>query len=214
MRWPNAKRSPCCATRAVAARFVVALLVVLASAAQADDEGRYSIVPVECDGAWSVVSGPRTPAARDAMLSLAACMQDAGLRVIDREERVAEAVQEMYEGIEPALRLYMIVFESAPDEVKVRAAYAIGLAEMSLMTRARLSLADATLGPVLEDSLVDHARVAYMIFDGLDRLAASEPGLFADPVNRLIARDARVYAQALRPGRVRPERRLLTNRRM
>jgi hypothetical protein len=53
-----------------------------------------------------------------------------------------------------------------------------------------------------------------MIFDGLDRLSGSEPTLFADPVNRHIARNARIYAQALRPGRARPERRLLTNRSM
>jgi hypothetical protein len=195
---------------AIGMKSLLAILAVVAAmpSAHADDAAPFVEIPPACSEAWTVASGPRTPAAFEAMLSLAACLQDTSLTRISRAEDVSQAVDRLDVALEPAFQFYLVVFDTAPDPLKLRAAYAIGLAETSLMTRARRSLAVPALRDSLEARLEPHAKLAYLIFDGIARAHETDPSFASDAVNRYIVHSAAELARALRERWRHRERRL------
>jgi hypothetical protein len=178
----------------------VAVLAALARPARADEPPEASeimLVPAECMAFWSIPGGSRSPAAWDAVVSFASCIQDRTIYVVDRAEQLPAFVDHLQAALGPALQFYAAALDEAPDGVKLRAAYYIGAGQVALITRARLSLTTPKLRPALDRLLEPHAQLAYSIFTGLERVAASDPRLAQDVVIRYMVRSAHELALQL-----------------
>lgn len=187
-----------CATRA---RLAFALLLTLSGAAHADeplDSPELVIVPIECAQYWTIPGGPSSPIAWDTVLSFAACIQDASVFRIEHEEELTAFVQQLQGALHPSLQLYAEVIEHAPDRLKLKAVYFVGLGQVALMTRARRSIVSTTLRAPLEALLEPHAKVAYRFFTAIDQAVTNDPGLASDVVSRYMVRSAREHAASLR----------------
>lgn len=188
--------------RAIRARIaVVALALAIAGPARADDIAvppEPEIVPIECTQFRTIPTRTAPPAAWDAMISFAACIQDARVYRIEHEEELAAFVQQLQTGLEPSIRFYVEAIKHAPDRVKLRAVYYVGLGQVALMTRARSSITSPALRAPLEALLEPHAKLAYLLFAGIDDAATSDPDLASDVVSRYMVRSARELAALLR----------------
>jgi hypothetical protein len=158
-----------------------------AGPAIADDEAtepQIVILPIECMDFWSVPGGPQSPAAWNAMLSFAACIQDASVYRVERAELLPGFVDQLQAALAPSIQFYVVAIKEAPEHVKLRAAYAIALGQVAMMTRARASLAIPQLRDQLEQLLDPHAKLAYLIFAGIDQAATADPELDSDAARR------------------------------
>jgi hypothetical protein len=179
-----------------------ALAVALAFPALARaDEGsgaQVVLVSADCGQFWSYPGGDDSPAAWDAVISLASCIQDRRVRVVAGADDLGALVAELREALAPSLELYATAIADGPAPVKLRAAYHVGLAQVAMMTRARTSLASSDLRTSLEPLLEPHAELAYYIFTTIHRAAADDPSLARDVVTQYMVRSAGQLAGALR----------------
>jgi len=198
--------------------------VVLASTSVARGDGDEqspdpdrATVPAKCVEYWSIPEGSGEPAAWQAVLSFAACIQDTRTAEVDRADQLEPLLDQLQTAMQPAMTFYLAVIEDAPDPLKLRAAYAIGMAELSLITRARASIVVAgrdtdpeaagrflDLHAQLEPLLQPHAKLAYLLFVTIDEAARENPRVAPDPVTRYVVRSARVHAQEIRKGWTMP----------
>lgn len=192
---------------------VTVLLALLSRAALADDDRRmrYEMVPDECMPFWLISGGPDSPMAWNQALSFGACIQDASVERISRLDELAGLADRLQDALDPALHIYSQMLVRGPGPVKLRAAFQIGMAEVSLMTRARSSIvppADLAtssaamtrygkLHEALEGQLREQARLAWIAFTIVERAAADDPAMAPDEVTRNMVRAARVMARQL-----------------
>jgi len=196
----RASRSPTFPARLVLAGVAVAALGALARPALADeppDVVELLFVPAECKPFWSIPGGAGSPAAWDAVVSFASCIQDRSLYRVERADELTAFVERLQAALDPALQLYVAVLDGAPDRIRLRAAYYIAAGQVALITRARLSLAAPELRPALDRLLVPHAQLAYLVFSGIEEAVASDPTLVRDSVNAYMARSAHELALQL-----------------
>lgn len=184
--------------------FVLLAAVVRPSLADIDDseleEGEIEI-PVECLklGATPLDdAGNIAPGGWDAMMSFAACIQDARLFRVAPTDDLAELVQRMHMAMLPSLQIYAVVLQHAPEDVKLRAAYAVARGQVSLITRARTSVPEPSRRAELEELLEPHATLAYLLFEAIDRTATHNPALASNVVSRHIAKTSRQEMVGLR----------------
>ncbi|KAB2907511.1 MAG: hypothetical protein F9K40_04960 [Kofleriaceae bacterium] len=186
--------------RGVATVAIVA--AALASAAHADEPRRgpqVVIVPAECTVYWTMIpDAAASPAAWDRALSFAACIQDRSVYAVEDVDQLEEMVLALQDALIPSLQYYVTAIELAPGPTKLRAAYAIGSSQVALMTRARMSIVAPELRPPLEALLVEHARVAHLVFSTIEAAADGDPALAPDAATRAMVRSSRQTAAALR----------------
>jgi hypothetical protein len=182
------------------------MLLVVAPPVRADDprSAQIVVVPSECVQFWSIPGGASSPAAWDAILSFAACIQDGSVYRVERADQLEAFVEQRQAGLGPSLQLYQMAIEEGPGPIRLRAAYYIGLGQVALMTRARASLASPDLRPHLEPLLEPHAKLAYFVFTTIERAVAIDPGMSPDVVTRYMVRSARELAASLRRARSIP----------
>lgn len=177
------------------------LLLANAQDVRADDEtAQLVIVPGDCDQFWTARAPIGSSRAWDAMLSFAACIQDVTIERVDQPSQLEGLVQQLQWGLGPSLQFYVIAIKQGPDVVKLRAAYAVALGQVSLMTRARASLASPALRPRLEELLDPHARLAHLVFTAIARTAEEAPELVENAVIRYMVTSSRAFAAELRAG--------------
>ena len=172
--------------------FVLALVLAVARPAYADELSGAPIVvvPGECTRFWQIPGGTSSPAVWDQLLSFASCIQDTSVDRVDRAEELPGFVDELQGSLQPTIQLYMVAINEAPDHIKLRAAYAIAMGQLALITRARASLANPALREQLEALLDRHAELAYMVFTTIDGAALEDPLRAQNPVDEYIFRSS------------------------
>ena len=163
-----------------------------------DDDEPVILIPAECMQYRTAAETGAGDAMWTSMLSLAGCVQDASLYRVGDVELVPVMVDEMETAVAPSFRVYLGVLEHAPEHLRLRAAYALALGEVALMTRARTSLQEPALRANLEQLLDPHAQLAFVVFSAIDEVARDAPESVTDPVDREIIRSSRQHAAALR----------------
>ena len=166
-------------------------------------------VPPACRG-YATGEAADLTAAWDKLLSFAGCVQDASVEPISDLAALPAAVGKRYDALAPAVMLYLQAIEHGPAPVQLRAAYAVGLANVALITRLRSSLvapADRSnaaamvryhaLQAALEPLLLRAQRTAWIAFAVVDRAAAQDPAIAADPVAKNAVIAARAMLRAL-----------------
>lgn len=178
-------------------RIALAFLVAIAEPALADIDApsTLTLVPAPCLAYWRVPGATATDWNR--VLSFAACIQDASVEAVDDAAQVPVLVDRFAERLLPSLTLYASAAQNGPGPIKIRAVYQIGMAEMSLMIRARLSITPA-LRPELEKVLVPSAAVALLSFSIIDQVVTEDPTLAPDAVTAYMVRNARELLVQLR----------------
>lgn len=191
-----------------------AALVLTTASARAEEPAGTSttvVVPPECEQFGHIPGGAKSPVAWSYVLSFAACIQDATIARIERVDQLEPLVGELLQALEPALQFYIATIDQAPGPAKLRAAYQIGLGQLTLITRARASIAvpehletDAAaaahygeLHAALEPLLVQNAKLAFLLFVAIDRAAADDPTLAPDAVTRNMVRSAHELAELI-----------------
>jgi hypothetical protein len=172
----------------------------------ADDTAK---IPPACR-AYATGEAVDLTTAWDKLLSFAGCVQDASLEPITDLAQLPAAVGKRYDALAPAIMLYLEAIEHGPVPVRLRAAYAVGLANVALITRLRSSLvapADPSnaaamvryhmLQAELEPLLLRAQRTAWIAFTVVDRAEAEEPAIAADPVARNAVIASRAMLRAL-----------------
>jgi hypothetical protein len=178
----------------------IILAAVLATPAHADDDEydwpHVVVIPVECADFTVIPGGATSPVAWDRVLSFAACIQDASVLQVTTAEEVDALTEQLQLAMAPALHFYIAAMEEAPRPAKLRAAYYIALGQLTLVVRARASLAGAgpELRARLEPFLVSHARLAWEYF----RVIARAPIDTRDPVVKRLVESARWHASVIR----------------
>jgi hypothetical protein len=184
------------------------LLVVgaLATTSAADEtrDSHLVVVPAECVHFWSVPEGGASPAAWDALLSFAACIQDVSAGRIETADDIDPVLERLQLSVAASLRFYEMALAKGPATVQLRAAYHVGLGQVALVTRARNALVSPALRPELEQRLVPHVTAAYLVFTAIGRAAASDPSLTPDVVTRNMVQSAREIAASLRSSQPAP----------
>lgn len=166
-------------------------------------------VPAACRG-YAAGEAADLTTAWDKLLSFAGCVQDASVEPITDLAQLAAVVGKRYDALAPAIMLYLEAIEHGPAPVRLRAAYAVGLASVALITRLRSSLvapADLSnaaamvryhmLQAELEPLLLRAQHTAWIAFTVVDRAAAQEPAIAADPVTRNAVVASRAMLRAL-----------------
>jgi hypothetical protein len=191
-----------------------AALVLTTASARAEEPAESSTtveVPPECEQFGHIPGGAESPVAWSYVLSFAACIQDATIARIERADQLEPLVGELLQALEPALQFYIAAIDQAPGPAKLRAAYQIGLGQLTLITRARASIAvpehletDAAaaayygeLHAALEPLLVQNAKLAFLLFVAIDRAAAEDPTLAPDAVTRNMVRSSHELAELI-----------------
>jgi hypothetical protein len=179
---------------------VVALVAAysLAYGDEAEEPDEVIFVPVKCLQYWSIPAGAPETVSWNAVLSFAACMQDGGVYEIDDTEDLAAFVEHLQAGLEPALYFYAAAIQQAPPAIKLRATYYVALGQVTLMTRARASIVDPELRDQLEPLLDPHAKLAYLLFSSIIRLATEDSGLVADRVGKHMVASSHALVAQLR----------------
>lgn len=180
---------------------LIAVLIGISAPARADEPEEAPQVlraPSHCLQFWSTPTGDSRAAAWDAVLSFAACIQDRSVGHVERAEELEGFVAQLHAALEPSLRLYVSAVNEGPGPIQLRAAYAIGLGQVALMTRARASLASPELRAQLEPLLAPHAELAYVLFTTIDEAVAQDESLAPDVVSRYMVGSARAHAASLR----------------
>jgi hypothetical protein len=166
-------------------------------------------VPPACR-AYAVGAAADLTTGWDQLLSFAGCVQDASVEPIVDLAQLPAAVGRRYDALAPAIMLYLEAIEHGPTSVQLRAAYAVGLANVALITRLRSSLvapndlSDAAavvryqaLKAELEPLLLRAQRTAWIAFTVVDRAAAQDPAIASDPVSRSAVAAARAMLRVL-----------------
>ena len=149
---------------------------------------------------------PDEAASWSQLLSLAACIQNGEVGDVRAAADLEPTVRAMQTGLETSLATDATAVQQGPHAIRVRAAYAIGMAAVAAMTRARRSIPDpprldaasaaalhAQLEPMLDDAR-DLARTAFAV---VVREAEASPKLIADPVARDMVDHAREVLREL-----------------
>jgi hypothetical protein len=132
----------------------------------------------------------RVPDARDdtfawnQQLSLAACVQDTSKATVSDAEQADALFQELGSRLMPTMRFDIDVLRHAPLPFRIRAAYQLAMANVSLVVRMRSAVADpgSPLHAYVE-SLVDAPqRTAWLAAALIVQTASRTPELVADPV--------------------------------
>jgi|MudIll2142460700_1097286.scaffolds.fasta_scaffold05541_4 hypothetical protein len=171
----------------------VVFVLALSNTASADE------VPVhaECEQFSSIPGGAASPAAWNQVLSYAACIQDASVGRIVSEFQLPGFIEQLEVALIPSLMYYVAAVQNGPGPVKLRAAYQIGMSQLTLITRARMSIASPELRAELEPMLEAPAKLAWSAFAMVDHVATENPELVPDAVTQNMARAARQHAALL-----------------
>jgi len=185
----------------------------VAGVAAADDpedaEDSYAVaaIPAECLPFLAIGDGASAERAWGALLSMAACVQDASVAEVRDPAELAAMVATFARRLQPAMVLYLQAVQRAPEPYPLRAVYQIGLAHVALMVRARSSIVvsadlrpnrrDRKLRADLESLLAPAAKVAWVAFAAIDQAVAEDPELAPDVVTANMVRDARVQLRLL-----------------
>jgi hypothetical protein len=201
----------------VVVSIIAGLVAVPAVAEDPPDSATLIVVPDECGQYWHIPGGTGSPAAWNQALSFAGCMQDSTLSQIDRIDQLPGFVDQLQTALQPALHLYTAAVEGGPGPIQLRAAYQIGMAEVSLVIRARSSIAvpdfatnaaaaarHRELHDRLEPLLEPAAKAAWMLFTLIDRAVIEDPALATDAVTQNMVRTARELAPLLGPRKREP----------
>lgn len=146
------------------------------------------------------------------ILSFAACVQDASLEHIDDAEQLPALIARFELALAPSMALYLAALEHGPTPVQLRAAFQIGMMQISLITRARESLVAPDdrqknaksaasyrkLQHQLEPLLQTPAKLAWTLFMTIDQVASEAPSTITDDVTRNMVRTSHAMAQSLR----------------
>jgi hypothetical protein len=134
-------------------------------------------------------------------LSLAACVQDNAIPEITSEDDFEDLVATMFQRLQPVVVIYATALREGPEEIRMRAAYQMGMLFVTTATRARSSIRVApgpdairrnlALHGKLEPLLAPVIRTAQTIFEAIDEEAKNSPGLESDPVIGGMIRTAR-----------------------
>ncbi|MGE0395327.1 MAG: hypothetical protein AB7T06_01270 [Kofleriaceae bacterium] len=179
-------------------RIAIALVLVLAQPALAElSPGGVVMVPSECLPYWN----PPHSAATDwnRMLSLAACIQDTSVETIEDAAELPAFVDRLAERLLPSLSLYAMAAQSGPGPVKLRAVYQIGMAELSLIQRARQSVHTPALRRDLAELLEPSAIVAMLAFAAVVHVATLDPAVAPDAPSKYMVRHARELLEQMAP---------------
>jgi hypothetical protein len=175
----------------------IVVLLALATPAVASDEPPVVEVSTRCLDFLPPSGTPASQRAWNAMLSFAACIADSSVHRVDRAEQLPAFVEQLESALAPSTHFYVLGIKEGNDRVRLRAAYAIALGQVALMTRARISLVDPALRDDLEAVLDPYARFTYMILTSINRAAIADPTIADDPVIARIIPTSRVLAASL-----------------
>jgi len=218
----------CSSLRASALAFALALAAGLFPAARAaadEDPARASItepeprtwidvLPERCAQLAPVSMLAYRPASAHAwgqLLSLAACAQDGSIPAAADPADLAPMVEALSRRLALPVLIYLDALEHGDTPIQLRAAFQIGMAYVSLSTRARSSIAappDLASGGAAERRYHElHARLepllavarhaAWISFRTIDEAATEDPALAGDEVERNMVRTARQMLTAL-----------------
>jgi hypothetical protein len=185
---------------------ILALLCTNAVPARADvsDIPQLVVIPSDCVPFLQTSGGRESTGWWRHLLSLAACMQDATIGRIDSPAQLAPVVEELKGALVPSLRVYLFILEAGPDSLRLHALYQIGLAQVSLLVRARSSIVGSSdryreLHAQLEPMLEEISYIAWLSFASVVRTARENPSLVDDQIARNLVNHAREMAILLRP---------------
>lgn len=196
--------------------FAAALIALCPSAALAGEPGDTIDVieiPPECE-AYAAGTASDQNQAWNQLLSFAGCVQDATIARITDRAQLQPVVDQLHDALAPAMMLYLEAIEHGPPSIRLRAAYAAGMASIALVTRLRSSLvapADWSDGAAvaryralqdeLEPLLLRARRTAWIAFTVVDRAAAQDPSVARDPVVRHAVAAARAMLEQMKRAR-------------
>lgn len=175
---------------------IFALLALLASPALADEAAPTVVmIPANCLGYWVPQRALSTN--WDRMLSLAACIQDTSVEAIDDAADLPGLVDRLGSRLLPSLSLYATAVQNGPGPVRLRAIYQIGMAEVSLMIRARASVRSPEQRARLVELLEPNAVVALLAFAAVVQVAHHDPTMAPDAVTRFMVSNSRELLEQL-----------------
>jgi len=194
------------------ALLVIPLLMLSPVAVFAQDVTDLEGVPRECLPYADTSTDIAEVATWNQVLSFAACVQDASLEHVDDPEQLPALISRFEVALAPSMALYLAALEHGPTAVQLRAAFQIGMMQVSLITRARESLVAPDdrrdnpksaasyreLQQQLEPLLQTPAQLAWTLFMTIDQVATEDPSMITDDVTRNMVRDAREMALSLR----------------
>lgn len=167
-----------------------------ASAGEPADVLDVTEIPPGCE-AYAAGAAADQNQAWNQLLSFAGCVQDATIPQITDRAQLRRVVDQLRDALAPSITLYLEAIEHGPPGIRLRAAYAAGMANIALVTRLRSALvapADGADGAAvarhralhdeLEPLLVRARRTAWVAFAVVDRAAAQDPSAARDPVAR------------------------------
>jgi hypothetical protein len=199
--------------RFVLAAALCALSPSAASASEPGDVPDVTRIPPECE-AYAAGTASDQGQAWNQLLSFAGCVQDATIPRITDQAQLRPVVDRLHDELAPSITLYLEAIEHGPPAIRLRAAYAAGMANIALVTRLRSSLvapADRSDGAAvaryralhdeLEPLLLRARRTAWVAFAAVDRLAAQEPSAARDPVTRHAVAAARAMLEQMNRAR-------------
>lgn len=196
--------------------WVMLIILVISGPARADGDTDLRrdmvVIPAECAPYWFIPGGDDSPAGWNQVLSLAACVQDASIAMVDDPAQLPDLVEQLTDRLILVMPFYFAALERGPGPIQVRAAYQIGMAHLALLTRARASIIAAAdmkpgtraaaryreLHARLEPLLARSARIALVSFVVVERAVAMDRRLAPDPVTAYMVRSAHQMANLLR----------------
>jgi hypothetical protein len=190
-----------------------ALIPSAASAGEPSDVADVTEIPPGCE-AYAAGTASDQNQAWNQLLSFAGCVQDARIAQIADRAQLQPVVDQLHDALAPSITLYLEAIEYGPPGIRLRAAYAAGMANIALVTRLRSSLvapADRSDGAAvaryralhdeIEPLLLRARRTAWVAFAAVDRLAAQDPAVARDPVTRHAVAEARELLEQMKRAR-------------
>lgn len=142
-------------------------------------------VPLECRQYLAVTSDSTSELlVWDQRLSLAACEQATAVATpaINDPEKLRELVAHLAQSVQPSSFIYRDAMARGPAEIRILAAYGLGMTSVNIMVRARNAIPVSleldkylALHAALEPLIAGYARDAVSAFTEVDRLAAQYP---------------------------------------
>lgn len=193
------------------APLVITLFMLSPVAAFAEDVADVEI-PAACLPYADTTTDIEEVATWNQVLSFAACVQDTSLEHVDDPEQLPALIARFELALAPSMALYLAALEHGPTAIQLRAAYQIGMMQISLITRARESLIAPDdrrkntksaanyrkLQQQLEPLLQTPAKLAWTLFMTVDQVASEDPSTITDDVTRNMVRTSQAMAQSLR----------------
>ena len=182
----------------------ILLSTVLASAVSTISPGE--VGPEQVPAACRIFT-TRIPDARDdtfawnQQLSLAACIQDTSKAQVTDRDQADALFKELGSRLMPAMKLDVDALEHAPPEFRIRAAYQIAMANVSVVVRMRNAIADPTspLHAHVEKLVASPQRTAWLAAALIVQTASKAPELVADPVTAYQVRAANALLTQVPP---------------